>query len=104
MSSDLPAWLPVTLADVDVSRRPELPFRIRFDECGRDGLIRDSTLLRYAQEAAWVHSESAGFDRAWYAGRGLTWLVSSAELAVDSAMEHGESIIVSTEVIEWRRV
>ncbi len=77
---------------------------MRFDECGADGLLRDSGLLRYAQEVAWVHSESAGFDRRWYRERGLTWLVRGAEMEVAAPIEHGESVEVSTEVIGWRRV
>jgi hypothetical protein len=39
-------------------------------------------LLRYAQDVAWFHSASRGFDRAWYAERGLTWLVRTAEVSV----------------------
>ena len=31
--------------------------------------------LRFAQDLAWIHSESAGFGREWYADRQLTWLV-----------------------------
>ncbi|MBA2488400.1 MAG: hypothetical protein H0V36_03630 [Chloroflexi bacterium] len=84
--------------------RLELPFRIRFDECGADGMLRDSGLLRYAQEMAWIHSEAAGFDRHWYATRGLIWLVSGAAIEVDRTFQHGETVTVSTEVVEWRRV
>ncbi len=32
-----------------------------------DGRLRTSGLLRYAQDLAWIHSASRGFDRAWYA-------------------------------------
>ena len=85
-------------------RRIELPFRARFDESGADGRIRSSGLLRYAQEAAWVHSESAGFDRRWYGERGLTWLVRCIELDLLEGIGHGERFEVSTEVIGWRRV
>ena len=46
-------------------------FRVRFDEAGPDGLVRTSTLLRYAQDLAAHHSAERGFDRAWYAERGL---------------------------------
>jgi acyl-ACP thioesterase len=87
-----------------VAPRIELPFRVRFDECGPDGRLRDSGLLRYAQEAAWVHSEAAGFDRGWYAEHRLTWLVRVAEVVVLEPIAHGESVTVSTEVVGWRRV
>lgn len=87
-----------------IAPRIELEYRARFDECGADGDLRSSGYLRYAQEAAWVHSERAGFDRRWYAERGLTWLVRCAELDVLDGVEHGERFTVSTEVIGWRRV
>ena len=46
-------------------------YRVRFDEAGPDGLLRTSALMRYAQDIAWRHSEQLGFDRDWYASRGL---------------------------------
>ena len=61
-----------------MAREPDAcsaPYRVRFDEAGPDGLLRTSVLLRYAQDVAWHHSTSRGFDRAWYAERGLAWLV-----------------------------
>ena len=58
------------------------PYRVRFDEAAPDGLLRTSVLLRYAQDLAWYHSAERGFDRAWYAERGLTWLARAAEVAV----------------------
>ena len=64
-------------------RRPRaVPYRVRFDECGPDGSVRTSALLRYAQDVAWVHSERLGFDRAWYAARGLGGWCAAAELGV----------------------
>ncbi len=89
---------------MSIPRRIELPFRVRFDECGGDGMLRDSGLLRYAQEMAWVHSERARFDRRWYRERGLTWLVRSATLDLIAPIEHGQVLHVSTEVVGWRRV
>ena len=38
--------------------RCTLPFRVRFDEAGPDGLLRTSSLLRYAQDLASHHSDS----------------------------------------------
>ena len=78
--------------------------RIRFDECGADGWLRSSALLRYAQDLAWAHSEWAGFDRAWYAARGLTWLVRCLALEVRGTVTSGATVAVSTEVTGWRRV
>ncbi|HEX5465831.1 MAG TPA: acyl-ACP thioesterase domain-containing protein [Candidatus Limnocylindrales bacterium] len=84
--------------------RIERPFRVRFDECGIDGLTRASSLLRWAQDVAWVHSAEAGFDRRWYAERGLAWLVRCLRLDLLRAPESGQTVSVSTEVVGWRRV
>jgi acyl-ACP thioesterase len=80
------------------------PFRVRFDEAGPDGRLRTSVLLRYAQDVSWLHSTSRGFDRAWYAERGLTWLVRTAEVAVLAPIAVGEELLGTTRVIGWRRV
>lgn len=79
-------------------------YRVRFDEAGVDGLIRASTLLRYVQDVAWVHSERLGFDRAWYAERGIAWLVRAAEVALLGRIPMGESIELTTQVIGHRKV
>lgn len=80
------------------------PYRVRFDEAGPDGLIRTSVLLRYAQDVAWHHSTSRGYDRAWYAERGLAWLVRTAEVAVVSTIPVGSELVLTTRVVGWRRV
>ena len=51
---------------MNVPRKIETQIRVRFEECQPGGEIRASAFLRYAQDAAWVHSDLAGFDRAWY--------------------------------------
>lgn len=87
-----------------VEARIELPYRVRFDECGADGALRSSSHLRYAQELAWVHSDMARFDRHWYAEHGLMWLIRCLELEVMAPIGHGEPMRVSTEVVGFRRV
>ena len=84
--------------------RIELPYRVRFDECGADGLARAAAHLRWAQDVAWVHSAEAGFDRAWYAARGLAWLVRCLRLDLVAPLRSGQAVSVSTEVVGWRRV
>lgn len=79
-------------------------YRVRFDEAGPDGWLRTSVLLRYAQDVAWHHSASRGFGRAWYAERGLTWLVKAAEVAVLAPVEVGSEVVGTTQVVGWRRV
>jgi acyl-CoA thioesterase FadM len=79
-------------------------YRVRFDEAGPDGRIRTSTLLRYAQDVAWRHSEARGFDRAWYAARGLSWVVRSLTLDVRAPIAMGETLRLTTRVIGHRRI
>jgi len=80
------------------------PYRVRFDEAGPDGLLRTSVLLRYAQDLAWFHSASRGFDRAWYAERDLTWLVRAAEIDVWLPVRTGSELVGTTRVVGSRRV
>jgi acyl-ACP thioesterase len=77
---------------------------VRFEEGQPGGEIRASTFLRYAQDAAWVHSDVAGFDRAWYRERGLTWLVRCLTLEVVGPSLAGDTLTVTTEVLALRRV
>jgi len=88
----------------EFQRRIERAYRVRFDEAGPDGQLRASGYLRFAQDLAWVHSESAGFGRDWYGERGLTWLVRAIELDVLAPVEYGSGLDVSTEVVGFRRV
>lgn len=81
-----------------------VPYRVRFDEAGPDGRLRTSVLLRYAQDVAWHHSTTRGYDRAWYAERGLTWLVRAAEVGVLSPIPVGSELVGTTRVVGWRRV
>lgn len=84
--------------------RCSAPYRVRFDEGGPDGLLRTSVLLRYTQDLAGHHSSVMGFGRAWYAERGITWLVRAAEIAVVGPMHVGAELVGTTQVIGWRRV
>jgi acyl-ACP thioesterase len=89
---------------VTVAVRLERPYRVRFDEAGPDGYLRASGFLRFAQDLAWIHSETYGFGRDWYSARGLTWLVRAIELDVVAPVEYGAGLDVSTQVIGFRRV
>lgn len=80
------------------------PFRVRFDECGPDGLLRTSVLLRYAQDLASFHSALVGIDRAWYAARGIGWLVRAAEVAVLRPVRVGDLLQGATKAVGFRRV
>lgn len=82
----------------------EAVYRVRFDECGADGLVRASALLRYALDMAWRHSDRMGFTREWYAERGCAWVVRAGELAIEAPIPSGSSLIVTTRVSGFRRV
>jgi len=79
-------------------------YRVRFDEAGPDGVVRASTLLRYAQDVAWRHSEHLGFDRGWYQARGLGWVVRGLELELREPIPMGHTLRVSTAVVGHRRI
>ena len=79
-------------------------YRVRFDEAGPSGLLRTSALLRYAQDVAWRHSEALGFDREWYASRGLGWVVRGVDLEVAAPIPMGHTLRVSTAVVGHRRI
>jgi acyl-ACP thioesterase len=81
-----------------------IPYRVRFDESTPAGRMRTSALLRYAQDAAWVHSAVLGYDRAWYAERGLWWVVRSVELRIEAAVPLGSTLQVRTSVAGFRKV
>ncbi|HEY8871140.1 MAG TPA: acyl-ACP thioesterase domain-containing protein [Candidatus Limnocylindrales bacterium] len=79
-------------------------YRVRFDEAGPDGWLRASGLLRYAQDVAWQHSEALGFDRAWYADRGLAWVVRAVDLTRLATIPMGAIVTTSTTVAGYRKV
>ncbi|MEO7663512.1 MAG: acyl-ACP thioesterase domain-containing protein [Candidatus Limnocylindrales bacterium] len=79
-------------------------YRVRFDEAGADGHARTSSLLRYAQDIAWRHSEDRGFDRQWYADRARWWVVRSVLLDVLQPVAMGRTLRLETAVIGHRRI
>jgi acyl-CoA thioester hydrolase len=79
-------------------------YRVRFDEAGADGRMRTSSLLRYAQDIAWRHSEDLGFDRTWYTERGRWWVVRSVELEVLAPVAMGRTLRLATAVTGHRRI
>ena len=81
-----------------------VPYRLRFDECGPDGNARTSSLLRYAQDIAWIHSDGLGFTRQWYAERGLAWVVRAAEMTILAPVPLGSTLMLSTAPTGFRRV
>ena len=82
----------------------ERPYRLRFDECNPAGVARSSAMLRIAQDIAWIHSERLGFGQAWYAERGLAWVVRTAELVILAPVPLGTTLALSTAVVGFRKV
>jgi acyl-CoA thioesterase FadM len=80
------------------------PFRVRFDEAGAEGTLRTSAYLRWMQDAASVHSSSAGYTREWYLEQGIFWVVRHLDLRVHAPSHPGEVLDVSTEVLGFRRI
>ncbi len=87
-----------------VEPRIKHSYRVRFDEAGPDGNLRAAGYLRYAQDLAWIHSETAGFGRDWYGARGLTWLARAIELEIDAPVTYGAELEVTTHLTGFRRV
>lgn len=79
-------------------------YRVRFDEAGPEGAMRISSLLRYAQDIAWLHSDRLGFDRGWYQARGFGWVVRGVELEVHLPVPLGHILRVTTAVVGHRRI
>ncbi len=79
-------------------------YRVRFEECGPDGLVRGSALLGIVQDVAWQHSEAVGLTRAWYAERGLLWLVRALDVRLLAPIAQGDAITAVTRIEGYRRV
>ena len=77
---------------------------VRFDECGRDGRMRAASLLRHAQDVAWLHSERLEYGRAWYEARGVGWVVRGIDLLIDQPPLSNEVITATTSLAGFRHV
>jgi len=60
--------------------------------------------MRYAQDLASYHSALVGIDRAWYAERGIGWLVRAAEVAILAPLRVGDALKGATQAVGFRRV
>jgi len=94
----------MTVDGDDERLRLSAPYRVRFDEAGPDGLLRTSALLRFAQDVGWQHSEARGLTRAWYAERGLAWVVRAAELEMIEPIPMGVTLALTTRVVGYQRI
>jgi acyl-ACP thioesterase len=66
--------------------------------------MRTAIYLAWAADVAWQHSTLLGFERAWYAERGLFWLVRAVRLDVLAPIPTYGEVLVTTRVTGYRRV
>lgn len=78
-------------------------FRIRHDECDAYGVLNNAVYLRLAQEAAWRHSASVGFDPEWYLQRQRGWIARDTEIEYLAPVRYGDQLQVTTFVPSMRR-
>jgi acyl-CoA thioesterase FadM len=94
---------PEVLAD-QLPHRIVRPYRVRFEEATKAETMRTAIYLAWAADAAWQHSTLLGFDRDWYSGRGLFWLVRSVRLDVLAPIHTYETAFMTTQVTGYRRI
>jgi acyl-ACP thioesterase len=96
-----------TLAAVLEDRLPYRivrPYRVRFEEATANESMRTAIYLAWAADIAWQHSTELGFGREWYTERGLFWLVRAIQLDVLRPIPTYAGMLVSTQVLGYRRV
>jgi acyl-ACP thioesterase len=94
---------PVVLED-RLPYRIVRPYRVRFEEATASESMRTAIYLAWAADVAWQHSTELGFRREWYAERGLYWLVRAIQLDVLRPIPTYAGMLVSTQVLGYRRV
>ena len=78
----------------------EIPFDIRFYECGGDGKMLFSTLLNYMQEVAASHTIDLHITIPELLPRGFTWMLSRYHIVIDDYPVYTQPVIMSTWVAE----
>lgn len=79
-------------------------FSVRYSECDALGHVNNSHYLRYMQEAAFDGSAAAGYGSEVYAAMKRIWLARQTEIEYLRPLRYGESVIVKTYVVDFRRV
>jgi acyl-ACP thioesterase len=80
------------------------PYQVRFEESTPNETLRTAIHLAWAADIAWQHSTLLGFGRDWYSSRDLFWLVRAVRLDVVKPIATYAGVMVSTQVIGYRRV
>lgn len=79
-------------------------FRVRYYECDAYGHVNNVNYLRYMQEAAFDASAAVGYDFARYQAMGRRWLVRRTDIEYLRPLRYGDSVEVSTWVMDFHRV
>jgi len=79
-------------------------FRVRHYECDAYGHLTSVNYVRYMQEAAFDASAVVGYDLPRYDAMGRLWLVRETEIDYLSQVYYGDSVDVTTWVMDMRKV
>lgn len=79
-------------------------FRVRSYETDVYGHVNEVNYLRYMQEAAFEASADVGYDEARYRELGTLWLIRENAIEYFQALKYGDSVEVTTQVSDFRRV
>lgn len=82
----------------------ERTFKIRHYECDAYGHVNHANYLRYMQEAAFDASAAAGYDFRRYREMDRAWLVRETDITYLRPLAYGDSVVVKTWVLDFRRV
>ena len=82
----------------------ERAFRVRQYECDAYGHVNHANYLRYMQETAFDASAAAGYDLDRYREIERAWLVRETDITYQQPLVYGDSVIVKTWVLDFRRV
>jgi acyl-CoA thioester hydrolase len=79
-------------------------FRIRYEECDRDGFLKGSAYLSMMQETAFNASAAAGYGQERYRQIERTWLIRRTSLELLLPVVYGDELLVTTWVADFHRV
>jgi len=82
----------------------ERTFKVRHYECDAYGHVNHANYVRYMQEAAFDATAAAGYDLARYEDMERMWLVRHTDVTFLLPLTYGDSVIVKTWVVDFRRV
>ena len=66
--------------------------------------MRAASVLRHAQDLAWMHSDRLEFSREWYHAHGVGWVVRAIDLIVDDLPGPSASLVGTTALVGFRHV